>query len=175
MINIKIKLFLLGVTLFLFTVLRFQGASLKQHYADQGIVSLELAGSAEKTATIVEGWNADGLIDKARNNILIDFLFIPFYAIFFYTLTGSISVRLQGRASSLGVALAFSSLIAGMLDLFENLLMLTSIHVGYSDFTAILTAIFAALKFLLLLLALLYILIFGSTVIMRKTLSPVRG
>lgn len=173
MINIKIKLFLLGVTLFFFLVLRFQGAALIQDYADKGIVSLELAASAENTTTILDGWRSDGLITRASNNILIDFLFIPFYAILFYTLTGSISVRLRGKASSIGVALAFFSLIAGLLDVLENLLMLTSIHIGYNDLTAFLTAFFAILKFMLLLLALPYILFFGSSVIMRKKLSPV--
>ena len=172
MINIKIKLFLLGATLFLFLLLRLQGEGLIQPYANKGIVSLEFAYTAEKTAAVVEGWKADGLLKKASNNILIDFLFIPFYSMLFYTLAGSISVRLDGKASSLGVLLAFFSLIAGVLDAIENMLMLASMHLFSSDFTSIITAILAALKFLLLALALLYIIFFGLFVIMRKKMFP---
>jgi len=172
MINIKIKLFLLGATLFLFLLLRLQGEGLIQPYANKGIVSLEFAYTAEKTAAVVEGWKADGLLKKASNNILIDFLFIPFYSMLFYTLAGSISVRLAGKASSLGVLLAFFSLIAGVFDAIENMFMLTSMHLFSSDFTSIITAILAALKFLLLALALLYIIFFGLFVIMRKKMFP---
>lgn len=171
MINIKIKLFLLGATLFFFLLLRLQGEGLRQPYANKGIVSLEFAFTAEKTAAVVEGWKAEGLYQKANNNILIDFLFIPFYSILFYTLAGSISVRLTGKASTLGVLLAFFSLIAGFFDVIENILMLASMHIFSIDLTTMLTAVLAALKFLLLALALLYIIFFGLGVIMRKKLS----
>lgn len=171
MINIKIKLFLLGATLFFFLLLRLQGEGLKQPYAEKGIISLEFAYTSEKTQSVVNGWKADGLRQKANNNILIDFLFIPFYSILFYTLAGSISVRLTGKASTLGVLLAFFSVIAGFFDVTENILMLASMHIFSSDLTAMLTAFFAALKFLLLVLALLYIIFFGLGVIMRKKLS----
>jgi hypothetical protein len=172
MINIKIKLFLLGVTLFFFLLLRLQGEGLIQPYANKGIVSLEFAYTAEKTAVVVEGWKAGGLHQKASNNILIDFLFIPFYSILFYTLAGSISVRLAGKASSLGVLLAFFSLVAGVFDVIENMLMLTSMHLFSSDLTSMITTILASLKFLLLALALLYIIFFGLVVIMRKKMLP---
>jgi hypothetical protein len=172
MINLNIKLFLLGATLFFFLLLRIQGDELRQSYAEQGIISLEFAHSAEKTTKVLDGWKADGLIPKANNNILIDFLFIPFYAMLFYTLSGSISVRLKGKASTLGVLLAFFSLIAGLCDVIENIFMLVSIHAFYNDLTTMLTAGFAGLKFLLLVLALLYIVVFGLGVIIPKKLSP---
>jgi hypothetical protein len=167
MININIKLFLLSITLVFFLILRFQGGSLKQSYAPIGIVSMEFAYTGEKAATVAEGWKADGLKHKANQNVLIDFLFIPCYALLFYTLAGSISVRLNNKAATLGVLLAFFSLIAGALDVLENILMLASINLFYSDLTAMATAAFAALKFLLLALALLYIVAFGIGVVIR--------
>jgi hypothetical protein len=172
MINLNIKLFLLGATLLFFLLLRIQGDELRQSYAEQGIVSLEFAYSAEKTSTVLAGWKADGLVPTANINILIDFLFIPFYAMLFYTLTGSISVRLTGKASTLGVLLAFFSLIAGLCDVIENIFMLISIHGFYNDLTTMVTAGFAGIKFLLLALALLYIIVLGLGVIMRRKLSP---
>jgi hypothetical protein len=172
MINIKIKLFLLLATLFFFLLLRYQGNDLIQPYAPKGIVSLEFAPSAKATGEVISGYLGDGLISKVRQNILIDFFFIPFYAMLFYTLAGSISVRLKGRAATAGVLLAFFSLIAGLFDVLENVLMLLATYGLYNDLTAILTSGFAALKFLLLLLALGYIIPFGAVVIMKRKISP---
>jgi hypothetical protein len=172
MINIRIKLFLLLSTLFFFLLLRYQGNDLIQPYAPKGIVSLELAPSAMATGEVISGYLGDGLIGKTRQNILIDFFFIPFYAMLFYTLAGSISVRLKGKAATAGVLLAFFSLIAGLFDVAENILMWLATYELYNDFTAVLTSCFAALKFLLLLLALGYIILFGAIVIMKRKISP---
>jgi hypothetical protein len=171
MINIKIKLFLLAVTLFFFLLLRYQGADLIRPYSPKGIVSLEMSPSADATAAILSGWEDDGLTSKTRQNILIDFLFIPFYAMLFYTLAGSISVRMKGKAATAGVLLAFFSLIAGLLDAFENILMLLATYGIYNDLSAVLTTFFASMKFLLLFIALLYIIPFGMSVIIRRKIS----
>jgi hypothetical protein len=172
MINIKIKLFLLLATLFFFLLLRYQGNDLIQPYAPKGIISLEIAPSAEATGSVVSGLKEDGLISKTRQNIFIDFLFIPFYAMLFYTLAGSISVRMKGIASTAGVLLAFFSLIAGLLDVLENIFMLLATYGYYNDLTAILTTSFASMKFIMLFIALLYIILFGLGVIMRRKISP---
>lgn len=171
MININIKLFLLSITLVFFLILRFQGGSLKQSYAPSGILSMEFAYTGDKAATVAEGWKADGLKHKANQNILIDFLFIPCYTLLFYTLAGSISVRLTNKAANLGVLLAFFSMIAGALDVLENILMLASINLFYSDLTAMATASFATIKFLLLAITMLYIIVFGIGVVMRSKLQ----
>ena len=168
MINIKIILFLLVGTLFFFFLLRWQGGALISDDAPAGIVSLELAVNKEKTATIIESWITEGVITNARNNILIDFLFIPFYMMLFYTLCGSISVRNQGRIATMGVLLAFFSLIAGFFDVLENLFMLGSTYSLFSQFTAMLTAFFAASKFILLALALLYVIFMGTPILIKK-------
>jgi hypothetical protein len=152
----------------LFLSLRFQGKDLIRPYAPAGIVSLELATTATATERTLGGWKNDGLEETARNNILLDFPFIPFYVMLFYTLCGSISVRLSGTAATLGVLLAFFSLIAGVFDVLENFLMLSAYAGLYNSFTALLTAIFASLKFILLGLSLLYVILFGTKVIWMK-------
>jgi hypothetical protein len=168
LINIRIIVFLLIGTLLLFGTLRFQGKELIRPYASKGIVSFEMASSVINTKHLLWEWKNDGLIKTVRNNILIDFLFIPFYVLLFYTLCGSISVRLQSTPAKLGVLLAFFSLIAGIFDVFENILMLSA-YVGWYNFiTTTLTAIFATLKFILLGLSILYVIVFGSQVIWMK-------
>ena len=168
MINIRIILFLLSGTLLLFLSLRFQGKDLIRPYSPAGIVSLELATTAAETEHTLGGWKNDGLAETGRNNILLDFLFIPFYVMLFYTLCGSISVRLSGTGATLGVLLAFFSLIAGIFDVLENILMLSAYAGLYNSITTLLTAIFASLKFILLGLSLLYVIIFGTKVIWMK-------
>jgi hypothetical protein len=172
MINIKIKLFLLSVTLFFFLLLRYQGADLIKSYSPKGVVSLEIAPTAEATGKILSGFEEDGLMNKTRRNIFIDFFFIPFYAMLFYTLAGSISIRMKGKAATAGVLLAFFSLIAGLLDVFENILILLATYGLYNDITAILKTFFASAKFLLLFVAFMYIILFGIGVIMRRKITP---
>jgi hypothetical protein len=168
LINIRIIVFLLIGTLFFFLSLRFQGKELAKPYAPMGIVDFELATTVKQTQHLLYEWKDDGLIKTIRNNILLDFLFIPFYVLLFYTLCGSISVRLHSTPANLGVLLAFFSLIAGIFDVFENVLMLLAYVGVYNFITTLMTAIFAGLKFILLGLSLLYVVIFGSRVIWLK-------
>lgn len=168
MTNIRIIFFLLTGTLFFFLVLRFQGKQLQTPATPAGIVSFELAGTVQETNTMLDAWKSKSATGSARMNILIDFLFIPFYALMFYTLCGSISVRHHGKAASLGVLLAFFSLIAALFDVLENLLMLAATYGWYNQATTILTAFFAAAKFSLLALSLLYVVLLGLPLLIKK-------
>lgn len=133
-----------------------------------GIVSLELARNPAQAKEIVTAWQHNDLIRNAKTNVWIDFLLIPFYSLLFYTLCGSISVRTGGQIAKTGVMLAFASLIAGVLDVLENILMLLTLN-GVSNYlTVILTSFFAASKFILLALALLYVIPFGLRLITLK-------
>jgi hypothetical protein len=168
MTNIRIILFLLTGTLFFFLALRFQGIQLLTPASPAGIVSFELAGNAQETTQMLDAWKLQSAMGSVRMNILIDFLFIPFYALLFYTLCGSISVRHHGKAASLGVLLAFFSMIAALFDVLENLLMLAATYGYYNQFTAVLTAFFAAAKFSLLALSLLYVVLLGLPLLIKK-------
>ncbi len=167
MINIRIIIFLLLATVCFFLLLRYQGR-LENKTSPLGIVSLEFAGSPAQVKEIRAGWKAENKLQRARNNILLDFLFIPFYSMLFYTLCGSISVRSRGFVAKAGVMLAFGALVAGLLDFFENILMLFSLGGLVSQLTVILTSFFASSKFILLVLALLYVIPFGLVVIIQK-------
>jgi hypothetical protein len=161
MVNIRIIGFFLIGTLFFFLLLRSLGGPLITPSAGYGIVSLELAHGSAVISDILNDWDKAGLRDAARTNILVDFLFIPCYTLLFYSLCGSISVRLKGTASKTGILLAFGSLIAGVLDCGENILMLLSLQGIYNGASAFMTAVFAYTKFFLLLMALLYIIPMG--------------
>jgi hypothetical protein len=167
MINIRIILFLLTATLGIFLLLRFQG-NLQTGKSPMGILSLEFAHKPACITEITHAWSSEGMMGRARANIWIDFLFIPFYAMLFYTLCGSISVRMKDFPAKLGIFLAFGALIAGLLDVLENILMLFSLNGNYNGVTAFLTAFFATGKFVLLLLAALYVVPLGLRLIILK-------
>jgi hypothetical protein len=145
-----------------------QGAPLETPDTPLGIVSLELAYSKTATEKILEVWSAVGVTAAARTNIFLDFIFIPFYALLFYTLCGNIAVRSDGFAALSGTAIAFACLIAGLLDVCENLLMLSSLNGWDNAGTAIMTASIAWTKFALLAVASTYILLFGTSLLWRK-------
>jgi hypothetical protein len=170
MINIRIIFFLLAGTLFFFLLLRFQG-KLETKASPAAIVSLELAYQSQSVKDITTTWNAEAMTSRAKSNIWIDFLFIPFYTMLFYTLCGSISVRMDGFWAKLGVLLAFGSLVAGVFDVLENILMLFALNGQYNNFTALLTTVFAASKFSLLLLAFVYILPLGMRLLLLRMVN----
>ncbi len=169
MTNIRIYLSLLAGTLLLMLMLRFQGRGLTQATSSpMGIVSLELASSPEKARSVLDPWTAHDQVPIARKNIWLDFLFIPFYMLLFYTLCGSISVRMTGLGAKLGVLLAFGALIAGLFDVFENILMLVSLSGSLTDLSTGLTSFFASAKFTLLALCLVYVILFGLRLVFLK-------
>lgn len=139
-----------------FFILQIQGANLKTEATPFGIINLEFASDPEQLNKVLFGWsNAD-----VKANIYIDFVFIPFYALFFYTAclavaNGSKNRTMQHTGKSLSKAVY---VIAG-LDLIENKVMLDSIAGSFSDFTLLLTNLCAGAKFLLLLVVILYLLI----------------
>jgi hypothetical protein len=169
MTNIRIYLTLLAGTLLIQLLLRYQGRDLTNATSSPlGIVSLELAPTKEKAMVVLDHWNQNKLGMEAKKNIWLDFLFIPFYMLLFYTLCGSISVRLKGFGAKLGVLLAFGALIAGLFDVFENGLMLFSLSGSVTPVTTALTAFFASAKFILLALCLVYVVLLGLQLIFLK-------
>jgi hypothetical protein len=170
MINIRIILFLLSGTLAIFLLLRFQG-KLETKETPLSILSLEFAQKAERISEVTQAWEDSGKTGKAKANIWIDFLFIPFYAMLFYTLCGTISVRMQGFPAKLGIFLAFGALVAGLLDALENILMLFALDGHYNHFTAWMTGAFAWSKFLLLALAALYVIPLGARLLLLKAIG----
>ena len=172
MTNIRIYLFLLTGTLILFLLLRIQGAALiDANAAPAGIVSLELAATPTAAATVSGHWTEANLSGKARRNIWLDFLFIPFYMLLFYSLCGSISVHMKGFGAKLGVLLAFGALVVAHFDVMENILMLFTLAGHYNAFTTALTAVLASTKFLLLFLCLVYVVPMGLRSILLKLAS----
>ncbi len=130
------------------------------------IVDLELAVTAERADEVMRG--AD--LDAVRAAILWDFLFIFFYAPALFL--GSLWARRQfagdlGRRA--GTVIAAGGLVAGALDLVENVAMLAYLRdPGAWDGWNLLSAAMAIPKFILALVAVGYILLGIGLAIARR-------
>jgi hypothetical protein len=130
------------------------------------IVDLELAGTAERAADVVQGVD----LSVIRTAIVWDFLFIFLYAPALFL--GSLWARRQftgGFGRRAGTVIAAGGLVAGALDMVENLAMLAYLRdPGASGGWNPLAAAMAIPKFVLALVAIVYILLGIGLVIGRR-------
>ncbi|WP_100639238.1 hypothetical protein [Marinobacter salexigens] len=100
---------------------------LKTEAAQQGIVSFQLAGSAEQALAIVQSWGAENL-KWAKLSLWLDFLFIPIYCLTLILLTRHCTQDRPGvreRTAARWVRALF--ITAGVVDITENMLLLNNL------------------------------------------------
>ncbi|TAH10311.1 MAG: hypothetical protein EAZ12_05005 [Sphingobacteriia bacterium] len=142
--------------LLIFTAIRFQGAPLKTAITPGGILNLEFANSPAKLMEVLNAWD----LSIAKQNIWIDFLFIPSYVLLFSMIAAICSNKWQNMLLfRTGTLLAKAAFAAGILDIAENLLMLQSIAGNYTPSSLWLTYYCAGVKFFILLIIGLYIIL----------------
>lgn len=142
-------------TVIFFGWLRLQGAGLITDISSMGIVDLELADSPSRLSTLLLAWNKTTVV----NNILIDFLFIPSYALFLSLGCRNLAISTNNTEMiRVGHITAKGVWLAALLDVIENLLMLGSIEGYYSTSSLVLTRWVAIIKFLLVAIAILFLL-----------------
>jgi hypothetical protein len=91
--------------------------------ARRGIVSFEIAGDLSRAQEIITSWGADGRVRAALNTGL-DFLFIPLYVGAIGLGSLLVAERLAARSNGLyrlGFVLCWAQLLAGALDVLENI------------------------------------------------------
>ena len=151
--------------------LRWQGASLFTDESKGGIVDLEMADTPEKLQHLLGLWNKQ----VAVNNIYIDFLFIPCYALFLAVCCKYMAEKIVRPSYQIWAnRLVKLLVVAALFDVVENILMLMSIAGNYTPETLLLTRLIASCKFLLVGLAILYIL-FGLLSSLLTTKSTQHG
>ena len=109
----------LFLTLILFSIFRVLDMPLQTDYAPSGIVSFELAGSAQNAAHMVLTWSGEAMLN-ASFGLGIDYLFMPIYALalaFGTLLAGS---RHRGWLKSLGAVAGYGAFAAPLFDAVEN-------------------------------------------------------
>jgi len=132
------------------------------------ILELEFAWTAERADEVLAG--AD--LDAVRATILWDFVFLILYAAALYL--GSLwasGVFTRGWLRRVGPYVALGAVLAGVLDTIENLAMLGHIN-GWADFLVwpAIAGVMAIPKFLLVLVAMVYVIMGVVTAIAQTTI-----
>lgn len=133
-------------TVILLAALVLINQPLKTAAAHQGIVSYQLAGSAEQALVIVQSWGSEGLY-WAKLSLWLDFLFIPVYCLTLILLTRHCTVDRPGvreRTAARWVRTLF--IVAAMADVTENVLLLNNLEAP-TDAISLAAAISALAKF----------------------------
>jgi hypothetical protein len=125
-----------------------------------GIVSFELAGSADRSQEIQDEWGEDGR-DAARQQLWIDYGFMLAYGTFLVLAAAAIRdlARSRGwrRLVAIGAVAVPAGGIAAGCDAIENACLLLILD-GAGDWAPVAATVFAAVKFALLGVAIAYIL-----------------
>jgi len=142
-------------TLILFAVFRVLDQPLRTSAAPNGIVSFELAGTAETVEYMLASWSREGKFNAAFG-LGIDYLFMPLYAFALAFDTLLAAGRHAGWIKSLGAVTGYGAFAAALFDAVENYalfqILLSKIYPPYPE----IAAFCATIKFALLLLGLLY-------------------
>ena len=136
-----------------------------------GIIKLELAYSKTRVIKTIDAWSAASTAENdniaiAKKSIWLDFIFIFFYSGFLFLASKAISRSFGGKFGRAGKWIATAALLAGSMNVFENCGILISLSMKTSDVTAFATAFCSSIKWILVTLAVLYVLT-GSVGLIR--------
>ena len=126
-----------------------------------GIVAFELAGSQDRADEILAEWGDSGQ-DAAREQLLIDFAFMIAYGTFLVLAVAAVRDRVRDRGwprfAAVGTVVVPFGAAAAAFDAMENACLLAVLGEAGSAFPA-LAAIFAGIKFILLAMAIAYLVV----------------
>lgn len=150
---------LLSGTLLVMLVFSLTGEPLTTAAAPNGIVSLELAGSAAKTQAILDSWDHQAQL-LAAFGLGFDYLFMVLYALTLGLACLWACDHLQEKRwplASLGIPLAWATLAAAVFDSIENVCLTWQLIQEPADTWARVAQGCAGIKFLIIFVALIYI------------------
>ncbi|SFJ65869.1 hypothetical protein SAMN05216429_104215 [Marinobacter persicus] len=139
----KVSMALAGV---LFLALVIINNLLQTAAAPQGMISFQLAGSAEQAHSIIRSWS-DGRLGLAYTALWLDFAFIVSYLATLLQLTRHFTRDRPGireRRIARGVRVVF--VLAALADVAENLVLLNNVNPA-TDALSLAAAILALLKY----------------------------
>ena len=152
----RLPAFLFFLFLALGVMLAFQSldAPLRTAESPAGIVSLELAWSAEKAEAIIASWEARAGL-YAAFGLGFDYFFMIAYAVAIALGTLLAAGRHPGRFARLGAWLGIAAILAAVCDAVENMGMSNQLLQGEYGWAPFVSAC-ATAKFILILAGILY-------------------
>lgn len=161
-------------SLVMLLVMAKTSASLKTIATPLGILNLEFAYDSAKAGTVLNAWQPNEKIDNievATFNTWLDFIFLFFYSLFLFTGCKILSANYSGAIQNTGQMLAKGAILAGLLDIVENVGMLFTLHGNINNSILFLTAAASIIKWILALVAVAYLLVFGVGYLFRKKIT----
>lgn len=153
-------LFLLLANAVMIVVMTKTGATLKTPTTPLGILDLEFAYNISKATIVTTAWAPNNSLDNigaAKINTYLDFIFLLFYTLFLFFASKKIASLSSGIFSKIGFLIAKGALLAGFLDVLENAGMLITLSGNTSNSIALLTTVFSIIKWVLAILAIIYL------------------
>jgi len=168
--NLTIGLFIL--LLVTISAMLFFDSFLKNEIAENGIISFELAKDLETSKAILYSWNEQGKI-AASLSMGLDFLFLMIYASFIALLIHKLNERLWKNKSFyyIGSMLVWAAFIMALADTIENIALIRLLLNDFLQYWASVAYYFAILKFAILFISMLYILVNGIYLFIKKISS----
>ena len=156
--------FLLTCTGIFLLLMLYTGRSLRTPETPEGILNLEFAYNGKKVNQVLGSWkkyadSTEDIITAAKNNTYLDFIFLFFYSLFLFTCCRQLARSLlhQEVFKKIFFILSACALLTGLLDIIENTGMLVSLNGAGSDAVAKVTTISAGIKWILVLLLIVFI------------------
>lgn len=131
------------------------------------IILLEIARTVPVASSLMEEFSLDPLkIEKLRASVYLDFIFIFMYCSLLIFAVRYLS-RLTSQDLLIRAARFFTVIIvlAGVCDIAENILLLRTISGSLEEWTVRMTYNFAAAKFSMIIITLLFVLVEGMFVL----------
>jgi hypothetical protein len=155
----KRSLYILAVVGFLIVLFLtvFVFIPIESNVSTYGILDYEFAWNAINVLLIFSSWGTNG-INSQITAIYWDFLFIMGYVSLAFSLIILVFQRSNEQIQTIGKYVPITPLLAGIFDIFENVLLLIMATNPSSviDSNAILASISASLKFGLLIVGIIY-------------------
>lgn len=133
-------------TIALLVILVLVNQPLRTGSAPQGIVSFQMAATADQSMAIIRSWQPEGLV-WANASLWLDFLFVPAYLVTLILLTNHLTRDRPGvRERNVARWVRALFVTAGVGDLAENVLLLNNMDPP-TDMVSLSATICALVKF----------------------------
>ena len=174
--NSKNKNRKLFIVLFLLTLacifsLQYFDSFLKTDVAPQGIVSFEFGKDLSKSIRIIDNWKENEVVVAAGLSLGLDFLFIFSYTTFIALLLFLVSYKNSKWIYIAGKTLISVILIAGFIDVVENISLINLLLGKQIQFCASLAFYMAFSKFVIVFVSVLFIVVVSFINFLRKLLK----
>ena len=136
------------VTLAMVFVMQLTGKPLKTATTPIGILNLEFASTSASVQNVVTAWQDKEVMNAAKLNAWLDFLFLISYGALFYFLCKQFASRFKTNSLLHRMAIIGSILavVAAVMDMLENAGMLMSLNGNVSTGVAAFTFISSFIK-----------------------------